>query len=71
MALGKSTKFRGGFRMSVDLIRFIIFAAVLVGVIVAALMIKSFRPYLRKSSCWLPSSRHFERLSASRCWWRR
>ncbi|MFZ1477214.1 MAG: MFS transporter, partial [Sphingorhabdus sp.] len=35
--------------MSVDLIRFIIFAAVLGGVIVAALMIKSFRPYLRKA----------------------
>ncbi|MGC1467852.1 MAG: MFS transporter, partial [Sphingorhabdus sp.] len=35
--------------MSVDLIRFIIFAAVIGGVIIAALTIKSFRPYLRKA----------------------
>lgn len=35
--------------MSVDLIRFIIFAAVLGGVVIAALTIKSFRPYVRKA----------------------
>lgn len=35
--------------MSVDLIRFIIFAAVLVGLVAIALTSKTFRPYLRKA----------------------
>ncbi|MBK6706458.1 MAG: MFS transporter [Sphingomonadales bacterium] len=35
--------------MSVDLIRFIIFAAVLVGLVVVALTSKTFRPYIRKA----------------------
>lgn len=35
--------------MSVDLIRFIIFAAVLVGLVVIALNSKTFRPYIRKA----------------------
>ena len=35
--------------MSVDLQRFIIFAVVIGGVVIAALTIKSFRPYLRKA----------------------
>ena len=35
--------------MSVDLIRFVIFVAVLVGLALVALRIKSFRPYLRKN----------------------
>jgi len=39
----------GGVRMSVDLQRFIIFAVVIGGVVIAALTIKSFRPYLRKA----------------------
>ncbi|WP_397578523.1 AmpG family muropeptide MFS transporter [Sphingorhabdus sp.] len=38
-----------GVRMSVDLQRFIIFAVVIGGVVIAALTIKSFRPYLRKA----------------------
>jgi PAT family beta-lactamase induction signal transducer AmpG len=39
----------GGVRMSVDLMRFIIFVVVIGGVVLAALTIKSFRPYLRKA----------------------
>lgn len=38
-----------GSRMSVDLIRFIIFVAILVGIALVALSIPAFRPYLRKA----------------------
>ena len=35
--------------MSIDLIRFLIFVAVLVGLVIVALSIPAFRPYLRKN----------------------
>ena len=35
--------------MSVDLIRFLIFVSVLVGLVLVGLGVKSFRPYLRKN----------------------
>jgi PAT family beta-lactamase induction signal transducer AmpG len=40
---------RGSLCMSIDLIRFLIFVAVLVGLVIIALSVPAFRPYLRKN----------------------
>ena len=39
----------GGVRMSVDLQRFIIFAAILIALPVIAMLVPAFRPYMRKN----------------------
>jgi MFS transporter, PAT family, beta-lactamase induction signal transducer AmpG len=49
MALGSSENTRGASAVSVDLIRFLIFAGILIAIGLAATAIPAFRPYLRKN----------------------